>query len=206
MPASGPFVRRNGFKVCRGWKSRPAVELIDGSTIWTDGMVLVAKLQFDIPFAELPSLDHDKYLDFAAGLSSRLSNEPEIKVATFVCDLHVIEDLPSDIILSGEFIFKNHVFTKFHGLFVAVADAECPEARMTPEDCLLFMRKRKSWWRPRWSARARRTGGTRRVCGLLDCQRHREWWNMPKNSRDRRRGMTITPDLNLVAGEALSCL
>ncbi|KAK6951385.1 hypothetical protein Daesc_007920 [Daldinia eschscholtzii] len=60
MVVSGDFARRNAFVMHREEKYRRQVELIDGSTIRTDGMVLNAKLQFDA----LPAsawLDSEEY-------------------------------------------------------------------------------------------------------------------------------------------------
>ncbi|KAK1754760.1 hypothetical protein QBC47DRAFT_225662 [Echria macrotheca] len=158
MLVSGAFVKRHGFKIHRGEEYQREVELVDGSIIWTDGTVLGANLKFDVPFGEeeLPSLDREAYIAYTAGLSSSLSKEPGLMTgaaAIFICDLHVIEDLPCDIVLSGDFIFRNNVFTKFQSLFMKTAAAECHGAGMTPQDALLFVRKR-----PRW-LRSRRPGG-----------------------------------------------
>ena len=106
MLISGAFAKRHGFKIRREAKYRRWVELVDGSTIMTDGTVCGANLEFDVPFEDLLSLDHDGYVDFAAGLSSEMGRTSDTKTTTFICDLHVIQDLPCDIILSGEFIFK----------------------------------------------------------------------------------------------------
>ncbi|KAI1662747.1 hypothetical protein F4813DRAFT_341740, partial [Daldinia decipiens] len=57
MIVSGDFARRSGFIVHREEKYRRKIELIDGSTIRTDGMVLDAELQFDaLPKSELLDL------------------------------------------------------------------------------------------------------------------------------------------------------
>jgi len=155
MLISGAFARRNGFKVHRGMESRQEVELIDGSTVWTDGMVHGAKLVFEVPYKDLPSLGYEEYMTFNAGLSSDIGKVSDDEGLTFICDLHVIEDLPSDIVLSGEFIFKNQIFSKLQCLFTEVADAWSPKVGMKTKGFLLFMRKRSPWWRPRRSARAR---------------------------------------------------
>jgi hypothetical protein len=149
MLISGDFARRNNFKVHRGRKYRREVELINGSTIRTDGMVLDAELQFDAPPLSR-SLDFNRYLNFAAGLSSIVSNGAK---STFVCDLHVIEDLPCDIVLSNEFIFQNQVFSRFKGLFHPRLASISLDAEKMLDDRLLFIRnthKRSSWFfRPR---------------------------------------------------------
>ncbi|KAM6535989.1 hypothetical protein FALCPG4_005512 [Fusarium falciforme] len=107
MLVSGDFVRRNKVKVRRGEEYRRRVELIEGSIIRTDSMVLNAELQFDAPPLSSRELDYDQYLGFTVGLSSLTSHGGATAKATFICDLHVIEDLPCDIILSNEFIFQN---------------------------------------------------------------------------------------------------
>jgi len=142
MLISGAFAKRHGFKIRREAKYRRWVELVDGSTIMTDGTVCGANLEFDVPFEDLMSLDHDGYVDFAAGLSSEMGRTSDTKTTTFICDLHVIQDLPCDIILSGEFIFKNNVFGKFQGLFMDDSEKEGEGVSMASRDCLLFIRKR----------------------------------------------------------------
>ena len=117
MLVSGDFVRRNKLKVCRGAEYRRQVELINGSIVRTDGMVLDAELQFDAPPTSSQELDYDQYLDFIADLSSLTNYKGVTSKATFICDLHVIDDLPCDIILSNEFIFQNQVFSRFQSLF-----------------------------------------------------------------------------------------
>jgi hypothetical protein len=152
MLVSGDFVRRNKLKAHRGRKYRRRVELIDGSTIHTDGMVLNAELQFEAPPTSSQALDYDQYLGFTAGLSSLINHGAEVTAkATFICDLHVIEDLPCDIILSNEFIFKNQVFSKFESLFYSMpANTSAGDVIL---DCgLLFMRNTStmSSWFSRW--------------------------------------------------------
>ena len=142
MLISGAFAKRHGFKIRREAKYRRWVELVDGSTIMTDGTVCGANLEFDVPFEDRLSLDHDGYVDFAAGLSSEMGRTSDTKTTTFICDLHVIQDLPCDIILSGEFIFKNNVFGKFQGLFMDDSEKEGEGVSMASRDCLLFIRKR----------------------------------------------------------------
>lgn len=159
MLVSGTFVKRHGFKIRREHKYRRWVELIDGSTILTDGTVCEAKLEFDVPCEDLWSLDHGEYVDFAAGLSLRMGRTSDAKVTTFICDLHVIRDLPCDIILSGEFIFKTNVFSKFQGLFMGSAEAEGGGAGMAAQDSLLFVRKRLRW-RLEWPKSRKKHGAS----------------------------------------------
>ena len=57
----------------------------------------------------------------------------------FVCDLHVIDNLHFDIILSGDFIFKNQVFSNFQHLFAAsAAGVDCLKDDFPEEQRLLF--------------------------------------------------------------------
>lgn len=142
MCVSGEFVRRHNFAVRREREYRRHVKLIDGSTVYTDGMVLDAKLQFDAPPMLAPELDYDQYSDFAAGFSSLNSHGSTAgtKKATFLCDLHVIEDLPCDIILSNEFIFQNQVFSRFKGLFYSQPTSTTSKNDTMPNSYLLFIR------------------------------------------------------------------
>lgn len=74
------------------------------------------------------------------------------KRATFICDLHVIENLPCDIILSNEFIFQNQVFYRFKDLFYAEHSATYlfdSDLDRGEDDGLLFIRnisRRTSWF------------------------------------------------------------
>ncbi|OAA54184.1 Peptidase aspartic [Cordyceps fumosorosea ARSEF 2679] len=154
MLVSGDFARRNGFKVHRGKKYRSRVELIDGSTILTDGMVLDAKLQFDVP--PLPSLhevDYDAYGSFLSGLSHLTGRGRRASsMMTFICDLHVVEDLPCDIILSHDFIFRNQVFSRFNSLFHSGRDETRQKDAASVDRCLMFVRSKSSklsWFRRR---------------------------------------------------------
>lgn len=63
-------MRQNKLKVHRENKHRRLVELIDGSTVRTDGMVLNAELQFDVPPLPSQELDYDQYPEFIAGFPS----------------------------------------------------------------------------------------------------------------------------------------
>jgi hypothetical protein len=170
MLASGDFARRNKLKVHRGRKSRRQVQLADGSLITTDGMVLDAELEFDTPPMSSPrELDLDQYLEYNRGLEVLLKEGQEGKMATnksvFICDLHVIEDLPCDIILSSDFIFDNHVFLRFQHLFSAEQThgsrhphhASAPGDNTRLDDYLLFVRSTKK--RP-WFSWARRRPAT----------------------------------------------
>jgi hypothetical protein len=153
MLVSGDFARRSKFNVRRGAKYRRQVELIDGSTVLTDGMVLNAELQFDAPPTSSQELDYGQYLDYTAGLSSLLNRGANATAkTTFICDLHVIEDLPCDIILSSEFIFENQVFSRFKNLFCTQPATTASGSDVALDDSLLFIRNKStrcgffSWW------------------------------------------------------------
>lgn len=122
MAVSASFARRHNLHVHCEEVHRNSLRLIDGSTIWTDGMVLDADLQFDLTQSM-----------FSKNLPS------------FICDIHVIDDLPCDIVLSNEFIFQNQIYSSFAELF-------CPASSETSEleRSILFLaleRKAISWKR-----------------------------------------------------------
>lgn len=149
MIVSGDFARRNRFEIVSEEQHRQPVQLIDGSTVWTTGMVLGANLGFDLPCEDLDSVDHDKYLEFAMEWSSPQGqrNGDEATKMVFVCDLHVIEDLPVDIILSGEFIFKNQVFCKFQHLFMTTTkDKSLGEVASSRKHALFIRKKQLKRW------------------------------------------------------------
>lgn len=151
MLVSGDFVRRNKLEVRCGRKYRRRVELINGSVICTDGMVLDAELQFAIPPTLSQEQDYDQFLGFTAGLSSLTSNGGPMAKTTFICDLHVIEDLPYDIILSNDFIFQNQVFSRFKSLFYSGLANTSP-GDIIMDNRLLFVRNKstRSSWFSRW--------------------------------------------------------
>lgn len=153
MLISGNFVRRNRFNVHREEKYRRPVELIDGSTVYTDGMVLNAELQFDAPPASSQELNLDRYVEFVTNISScRSTGVKTTEKATFICDLHVIEDLPCDIILSNEFIFENQVFSRFKNLFYSEPGDTSSRGCKPLDNCLLFVRLKRSRfsWLRQW--------------------------------------------------------
>jgi hypothetical protein len=126
MFVSGEFARRNGWKVFRGKRYRRQVQRIDGSFIRTDGMVLDAELQFDMPStADTREINYHWFVEHAEGLASLVGNDMDGSLfpgkMTFISDLHVIEGLPCDIILSNEFIFNNQIFSRFQHLFSATS-------------------------------------------------------------------------------------
>ncbi|KAK4454922.1 hypothetical protein QBC34DRAFT_391050 [Podospora aff. communis PSN243] len=162
MLVSGSFARQNNFHVHRQSRYRQDVQLIDGSVVRTDGMVLGAELSFDGSLVSSSRevnyydyLDHSRRLSALTGRKSKASDGSSTNT-TFICDFHVIESLPCDIILSNEFIFKNQVFSQFKHLFFSgqlspmQGDASILDGEMDIERCLLFMRlkrTRKSWFR-----------------------------------------------------------
>ena len=148
MLVSEDFSRRNELQVRREGEYRRQLELIDGSTVLTDGMVLNAELQFDAPPISWHELDYDQYLDFTAVLSSSLSpGAKPTRMATFICDFHVLVDLPCDIILSGEFIFKNQVFSRFTHLFYTNPTSIAPGSNVAQDETLLFIRNKTTRFR-----------------------------------------------------------
>ena len=148
MLVSGDFARRNNLEMRREKEFRRLVELIDGSIIYTDGMVLNAKLQFDAPPAPSRELNYDQYVKFAAGLYSfKNQGRTKTRQVTFICDLHVLEDLPCDIILSNEFIFQNQVFSRFKNLFYSESVDKSLSGNAFLDDSLLYIRLK----RPRFS-------------------------------------------------------
>ncbi|KAK4188184.1 hypothetical protein QBC35DRAFT_463116 [Podospora australis] len=189
MLVSGDFARWNKLKVHSEAEHRREVKLINGSTMWTDGMVLNATLEFDIPpYSSLQSLDYKRYLDFIASFLPG-SNDWTHK-APFICDLHVIEDLPHDIILSGEFIVKNEVFTKFESLF-------CDSMTAPQEEALMFIRKHQSeisWYRRWWNrqslkkspAHSHRTSTWEERWGMEEERRIKADWMISQLSEPRR--------------------
>ena len=142
------FALNNDFPIFTGEEYFQEVQLMDRSVVWTSGMVLGAKLGFDVSSGDMESLEQNEYLSFAAGLASSKGGEVhEVDKMIFVCDLHVIDNLPFDIILSGDFIFKNKVFSNFQHLFIASATGAEGLKNKTPEEQqLLFVRKRTSRW------------------------------------------------------------
>lgn len=155
MLVSGDFARQNGFNVHRSSEYKRHVELIDGSVIQTNGMVLDAELQFDVPPPSANEFDQDKYLNYLSDLSS-LADSPTAKRTTnFVCDLHVVEDLPCDVILSNDFILRNDVFSGFKDLFFS-GSASASTRETILASGLLFMRdigRGLAWPFRRWSQR-----------------------------------------------------
>lgn len=155
MVVSGEFARRNKFNVLHEEKYRQHVELINGSIIRTSGMVLNAELQFDVPDTA-PYLDCDRYLELTDNLSSILGkNKPRSTPhLTFVSDLHVIEDLPCDIILSSEFIFRNQIYSRFKGLFCSTS-TESQNGTASLDRSLLVLRETKTQKPLAWIRRLR---------------------------------------------------
>ncbi len=122
MLVSGDFARRNNFTIHHDREYQRQVQLADGSIIQTDGMVLGAELEFDAPPMSSPQeVNLDWYLEYDRDFTALMSKDWRAKTGTdksiFICDLHVVESLPCDIILSSDFIFENHVFSRFSHLF-----------------------------------------------------------------------------------------
>ncbi|KAK0714067.1 hypothetical protein B0T26DRAFT_384379 [Lasiosphaeria miniovina] len=159
MLVSGDFARRHGFKMHHGNKYRRHFEVANGSYIRTDGMVLGAELEFDAPPMTSPrELDWEQYSKYDRTLSELLDKgggaASSRTKSTFTCDLYVVENLPCDIILSSNFIFDNHVLSRFEHLFSSkqplahrtshhATPSSCG-SKMNFSDCLLFMRIRSN--------------------------------------------------------------
>lgn len=165
MLVSGDFARRNGFHIHRGKEYRTQIELIDGSTIRTDGMVLDTELQFDIPTSSY-ELDYHHYDKYFSELSSLTRREGEPPKSTFICDLHVVEDLPCDIILSNDFISQNKVFSRFKSLFYTEKSNSQMGSSTSLGRCLMFVRSKsgKIPWFSRRRARSTNSGTNASKC------------------------------------------
>lgn len=107
MLISGKFARNSGFRVRRERRFRRHISFIDGSRAFTDGMVLSANIQVDLP--DLPygaELDYSEYVSSTINDSSLTEQE---QLSPFVYDLHVLEHLHCDIILSNHFIHDHEI-------------------------------------------------------------------------------------------------
>ncbi|KAK3306113.1 uncharacterized protein B0T15DRAFT_575316 [Chaetomium strumarium] len=142
MLVSGNFARRNGFKIHSEDRYRRELVPIDGSSIWTDGMVLNARLELDIPPSSRPSMEYDAYLDLVAGMSYADRATGGLDRTTFICDLHLVEDLPCDIILSGEFVFQHHVLDRFKSPFSASPLPPTPSTPLASSGTTAIRRQR----------------------------------------------------------------
>ncbi|KLO82968.1 uncharacterized protein FFB20_04157 [Fusarium fujikuroi] len=125
MLLSRDFAHAHGFYVYT--ELRRLVQLADGSSAWTDGMVLDAELGFDIPPTvemQEPCLEYDlvDYIfraeDLARALTRLKRSTEKRQQLTLLYDLHVMENLPFDVILSSQFVFDHKVFSTFRDLFI----------------------------------------------------------------------------------------
>lgn len=110
MFVSGNFTRSNNLEVHRGLEHRRWVSFIDGSEVLTDGIVLAAELHVDIP--NLPfgaELSLPDYVDSMACVSLPAGAQ---QCSKYLYDLHVLEHLPCDIILSNQFIHDHEIFPR----------------------------------------------------------------------------------------------
>jgi hypothetical protein len=119
MLVSGDFARRSGLRVDRDCRTR--VQLADGSIAWTGGVVLDAELGFDFCGDAVLDPDHsyllDEYLTLANVLE-QVRHGPDVKSEkrsglVVVHDLHIMESLPYDIVLSNQFVFEHRPFAQF---------------------------------------------------------------------------------------------
>lgn len=88
MALSRSHAQACGFRIRRGKRHKQLVQLIDGSTMYTDGIVENMEWQFR-------------------------SNEKPIR-----CNFHVIDNLPVDVILSGAMIDEYNIFTEYDDLII----------------------------------------------------------------------------------------
>lgn len=114
MLISGDFARRNNFRVHRGKRYRRYVEFTDGSTAQTDGTVIGAELELDLP--PMPPDAEFDYIDYLRNAENLLQPSRHRDQSTFICDLHVMDGLPCDIILGRQFIFDNSLFHRLDQL------------------------------------------------------------------------------------------
>ena len=161
MAVSAAFARRNGFKIHRDEKYRTEIRLIDGTTVRTEGTVFGAELRFDLQPGASREFAYDSYRGFVAGFDSLMEQRGHRRAtaeSTFICDLHVVEGLPCDIILSNEFIFSHRVFSRFKLLSHVELPVTARRADLRPENCLLFMRLTRPFRRRRPPSRDTNVG------------------------------------------------
>ncbi|KAI1391504.1 uncharacterized protein F4822DRAFT_427351 [Hypoxylon trugodes] len=145
MLISRDFAQRNKFKVHDEPECRRDVTLIDGSIIRTDGMVLDAQLEFDIP-PTWQELDYHRFLAHTNDILSHINQQENVSTKSiFLCDLHVINDLPCDILLSNEFTYQAQVFSRFRSLFCSRPTSSISGSGRNPNHNLLFMRLKRQW-------------------------------------------------------------
>ncbi|OTB15052.1 hypothetical protein K445DRAFT_318428 [Daldinia sp. EC12] len=182
MVVSGDFARRNTFVVHREEKYRRQVELIDGSTILIDGMVLNAKLQFDA----LPAsawLDSEEYFEHIKRMSWLMNEKSgETHKATFLCDLHVVENLPCGIILSGDFTFRYQVFSRFDHLFYSEPAGPLLHTDNMMRNGILFMRNIKNFL---WFERRPRTRGQTHTTPTQSISTWDDAWEIEETRRNQ---------------------
>ncbi|KAF0643386.1 hypothetical protein FPSE5266_03714 [Fusarium pseudograminearum] len=116
MIASGGFARRHNLKVHRGEKYRRPVELIDGTVIRTDGMVLGAELQFDVSTSASQVLDYDAFctilFEFNSTIEKATSGKNEL-ISEFV--LKNVPDSASDVHGLGFSVIVGNTSQAFSG-------------------------------------------------------------------------------------------
>ena len=161
MAVSAAFARRNGFKIHRHEKYRTEIRLIDRTTVRTEGMVFGAELRFDLRPGASKEFTYDSYRWFVNSFDSLMEKKGHRKATAesiFICDLHVVEGLPCDIILSNEFIFTHQVFSRFKLLSHTELPLTSQRADLRPENCLLFMRLKRPFRRRRPTSRDTNVG------------------------------------------------
>ncbi|KAK8128159.1 hypothetical protein PG984_009267 [Apiospora sp. TS-2023a] len=136
MVVSGDFARRHNFKIREDLCTE--VELADGSKHMTNGTVLDAVLEFDLP----PTLyDFHEYLSRIKQLhsllstpTSRIPKDQESPVLRVVHDLHVVDNLPCDIILGAQFTMEHNIFDRTQSHLDRLGSRSSAEERIDNND------------------------------------------------------------------------
>ncbi|KAM5367862.1 hypothetical protein ACJZ2D_009773 [Fusarium nematophilum] len=150
MLVSRDFAQRHSLTIYP--ELQTMVQLADGSTSWTDGMVLDVELGFNIPStAELRHADREynltEYAIRAKMLAESLrgSKLPNQHLR-LIYDLHVMNNLPHDVILSNQFVFEWQVFSKFASLFVVHPLDEGSTTKQRTADVVHVVRNKEESW------------------------------------------------------------
>lgn len=119
MVVSGDFASRNQLRARSGRQYRRRITFVDGSSAVTDGMVLGAELQVDLP--DLPFGCELRYSDYARSMKELLPPAKPFDESRLIYDLHVLKGLPYDIILSNQFIEDHQIFARYAQLALSRA-------------------------------------------------------------------------------------
>ena len=110
MFVSGDFARQNNFKVHTEKKYRKLIRFVDGSQGYTDGIVRNVKLEVDLP--KLPYGCELKYSDYIESVASHLPLSHRDRHSKYIYDLHVLEGLCCDMILSNQFVHDHSILLR----------------------------------------------------------------------------------------------